>query len=86
MAPPDWCRVFDVGDATVLPGLIDMHVHLCGDSEMGALDRLAHCSHDELDKVIERGLRVWGPDDPTSYLDGSPIRSDARVRSSAYPP
>jgi imidazolonepropionase-like amidohydrolase len=46
------------GDATLLPGLIDMHVHLCGDSEMGALDRVAGYRDDELDEVIERGLHA----------------------------
>jgi imidazolonepropionase-like amidohydrolase len=56
--PPSGWRVLDFGDATVLPGLIDVHVHLCGDSEMGALDRVAGYSDDELDAVIERGLRA----------------------------
>jgi imidazolonepropionase-like amidohydrolase len=55
---PDDCLVRDFGDATILPGLIDMHVHLCGDSEMGALDRLADYSDEELDRVIELGLRA----------------------------
>jgi imidazolonepropionase-like amidohydrolase len=56
--PPSGWPVLDFGDATVLPGLIDVHVHLCGDSEMGALDRVADYSDDELDGVIERGLRA----------------------------
>lgn len=57
-AVPDGWPVVDFGDATVLPGLIDMHVHLCGDSEMGALDRIADYSEPELDAVIERSLRA----------------------------
>jgi imidazolonepropionase-like amidohydrolase len=57
-APPSGWPVLDFGDATVMPGLIDMHVHLCGDSEMGALDRVADYSEEELDAVIGGGLRA----------------------------
>ena len=32
--------------------MIDCHVHLCGDSRNGALDRLAGLSDDELGQVI----------------------------------
>ena len=38
--------------ATLLPGLIDTHVHLCGDSGPRALDQLPELSADELDAVI----------------------------------
>jgi imidazolonepropionase-like amidohydrolase len=31
--PPADAEVFDLGDVTVLPGLLDTHVHLVGDSE-----------------------------------------------------
>lgn len=44
-------------DATALPGLIDTHVHLVGDSQVGALDRVAGYSTQELDEVVSRGLR-----------------------------
>ncbi len=43
-------------DATVLPGLIDTHVHLVGDSQPGALDRVPGLSNDDLDRVISEGL------------------------------
>jgi amidohydrolase family protein len=43
--------------ATLLPGLIDAHVHLCGDSRDGALDRLVGHSDGEQAEVIEAGLR-----------------------------
>jgi imidazolonepropionase-like amidohydrolase len=43
-------------DATVLPGLIDTHVHLVGDSRPGALDRVPGLSDDEMDRVISEGL------------------------------
>lgn len=38
---PEECRVLDYPTATVLPGLVDAHVHLLADSGPGALDRLA---------------------------------------------
>jgi imidazolonepropionase-like amidohydrolase len=41
---------------TLLPGLIDTHSHLCGDSEPGALDRLPGLSPEELDSTIEAAL------------------------------
>src|SRR5262249_15326808 len=37
-------------------GLIDMHVHLCADSEMGAIDRVAEHTDVQLDGVIEQAL------------------------------
>ncbi|SMD19860.1 amidohydrolase family protein [Lentzea albidocapillata] len=55
-------EVVDLGTATVLPGLIDTHVHLCADSENGALDRLPGFTSEHLDAVIrdslERHLRA----------------------------
>ncbi|KJK50348.1 hypothetical protein UK23_11090 [Lentzea aerocolonigenes] len=49
-------EVVDLGTATVLPGLIDTHVHLGGDSELGALDRIPGYTSDELDAVIRTAL------------------------------
>ncbi|HSU35816.1 MAG TPA: amidohydrolase family protein [Propionibacteriaceae bacterium] len=49
-------EVLSYSDATVLPGLIDTHVHLVGDSRPGALDRVPGLSDDEIDRVISEGL------------------------------
>ncbi|WP_202125872.1 amidohydrolase family protein [Actinomadura physcomitrii] len=54
---PDGWEVADFPAGTVLPGLIDMHVHLCGDGRNGALDRLAGHTGDELGAVTDRALR-----------------------------
>ena len=54
-APAD-CRLIDFGDATVLPGLINTHLHLCGDSDLDALERLPGFSDDELAAVIDVAL------------------------------
>jgi imidazolonepropionase-like amidohydrolase len=53
---PEGWPVIEVPGATLLPGLIDAHVHLCGDSGEGALERLPGHSDAELHQVIERAL------------------------------
>ena len=54
-AVPEGAEVIEV-DGTVLPGLINAHVHLCGDSAEGALERLPDMSADHLQQVIETAL------------------------------
>ncbi len=39
--PPDDADVVDLGDATLLPGLVDTHVHLSFDATLNAVDNLA---------------------------------------------
>ena len=58
VAAPDGWPVAEYPDGTVLPGMIDCHVHLCGDSRGGALDRLVGYSDEDLDRVIEAALRA----------------------------
>jgi imidazolonepropionase-like amidohydrolase len=48
--PPDGCPVVD--SAALLPGLIDSHVHLCGDSSPWALDRFAELTDEQLQAII----------------------------------
>lgn len=45
-------------DGTLLPGLIDAHVHLCADAGPGALERLAEADDAHLTRVIEESLRA----------------------------
>jgi imidazolonepropionase-like amidohydrolase len=47
---PDGCQVLD--SPALLPGLIDSHVHLCGDSGPRALEQFAELSPDRLQAVI----------------------------------
>lgn len=51
-AAPAGCDVTDLPGATLLPGLIDTHVHLCGDSGPRALDQVPELSAEELERVI----------------------------------
>jgi imidazolonepropionase-like amidohydrolase len=55
---PAGCELTAFGDATLLPGLVDAHVHLCADSTMGALDRIPDPTDEEMAGVIERSLRL----------------------------
>jgi imidazolonepropionase-like amidohydrolase len=54
---PEGWRLVDVPDATLLPGLFDMHSHLGCDSHDGALDRMASDDDARLDEVIDDSLR-----------------------------
>jgi hypothetical protein len=55
--PPSGCELVDYRDATLLPGLIDTHVHLVGDSGVMALERAAGYSWEEIDDVVVESLR-----------------------------
>ena len=57
-AVPAACEVLDRPTGTLLPGLIDAHLHLVADSGWGALDRLSEFSGDDLTRTIEESLRI----------------------------
>ena len=54
---PDGCEVLEAPGGTVLPGLVDAHVHLCADGTDGSLDRIEEPDEDGMAAVIGEGLR-----------------------------
>ena len=54
---PAECELVDHGNATVLPGLIDTHVHLVGDSGAMALERVPGNSPEQIKAVVTEALR-----------------------------
>ncbi|SDN72634.1 amidohydrolase family protein [Geodermatophilus sp. DSM 45219] len=56
-AVPDGCPVTDVPDGTLLPGLIDTHVHLCGDGGPQALEQIPELDSGQLDAIITAAER-----------------------------
>jgi imidazolonepropionase-like amidohydrolase len=54
---PAGCQVLEVPGGTVLPGLVDAHVHLCADGTDGTLDRISEPSADGMAAIIEQSLR-----------------------------
>ncbi|MEV0212009.1 amidohydrolase family protein [Micromonospora sp. NPDC050695] len=55
---PEGWPVREHPDGTLLPGLIDAHVHLCADAGPDALGRLAERPETDLDAVVEASLRA----------------------------
>jgi imidazolonepropionase-like amidohydrolase len=89
---PDGCQVLDVPGGTVLPGLVDAHVHLCADGTDGTLDRIGEPSADAMMAVIEQSLRRHLAAGVTTVRDLGDRRfavldwrSSARSRGGVYP-
>jgi imidazolonepropionase-like amidohydrolase len=76
--PPD-CPVTDV-DGTLLPGLIDAHVHLVADGEVGSLEQAGSATEDDLDAVIARTLSQQAAAGVTTVRD----LGDSRFRTLAF--
>jgi imidazolonepropionase-like amidohydrolase len=90
-APEGW-QVLEVPGGTVLPGLIDAHVHLCADGTDGTLDRIGEPGKDAMTAVIEESLRRHLAAGVTTVRDLGDRRfavldwrSSSRSRSGVYP-
>jgi imidazolonepropionase-like amidohydrolase len=55
-APPADVPVTHLPGTTLLPGLVDAHVHLCGDAGPRALDQLPELSREQVDAVVTAAL------------------------------
>jgi imidazolonepropionase-like amidohydrolase len=89
---PEGCQVLEAPGGTVLPGLVDAHVHLCADDTDGTLDRIGEPSADAMMAVIEQSLRHHLAAGVTTVRDLGDRRfavldwrSSARSRCAVYP-
>jgi imidazolonepropionase-like amidohydrolase len=90
-APEGW-QVLEVPGGTVLPGLVDAHVHLCADGTDGTLERIGEPGQDAMMAVIEESLRRHLAAGVTTVRDLGDRRfamldwcSSSRSRSGVYP-
>jgi imidazolonepropionase-like amidohydrolase len=72
--PPDRAEPID---GTLLPGLIDCHVHLSADAGVGALDRVPQATEEELGDTIETSLRRHREAGVTTVRDLGDLRGVA---------
>ena len=74
-APPDGVPVTALPGTTLLPGLVDTHVHLCGDSGPRALDRLPELTPAEVDATVAEALGAgggaWMPPQDHGFMYGA---------------
>jgi imidazolonepropionase-like amidohydrolase len=73
---PSECSVTDI-EGTLLPGLIDGHVHLVADGEVGSLEQAGTVLEEELDAVITRTLSQQAAAGVTTVRD----LGDSRFRT-----
>ena len=65
---PEGCAVTSY-DGSLLPGLVDAHVHLVADASPGSLERTEHMSPEEIDAQIERSLAAQAAKGVTTVRD-----------------
>jgi imidazolonepropionase-like amidohydrolase len=56
-------------DGTLLPGLVDAHVHLVSDASVGSLERSGSASDEELDAIISAMLAMQAAAGVTTVRD-----------------
>lgn len=83
--PGDHPADLELLDGTLLPGLIDCHVHLSSDSGPGALDRLAASEPDRLGPTIEESLRRHQRAGVTTVRDLGDLRGAVLSRRGGNP-
>src|SRR4051794_30771482 len=73
-------------DGTLLPGLIDAHVHLVSDSTVGSLERAGSATDEELDATIARMLGDEAASGVTTVRDLGDRRYRTLVARDRRPP
>jgi imidazolonepropionase-like amidohydrolase len=73
-------------DGTLLPGLVDCHVHLVSDGSPGALERAGLATDEELDRAVRRSLEAQRDAGVTTVRDLGDVRfCTVRARDRAEP-
>lgn len=67
-------------DGTLMPGLVNVHVHLVSDGDLGSLERAGTQADDELDTTIAQSLRAQAAAGVTTVRD----LGDTRYRVVAF--
>ncbi|KAA1428967.1 amidohydrolase family protein [Nocardioides antri] len=65
---PDGCEVTSY-DGTLLPGLVDAHVHLVSDGGVGSLERVGSMAAEDIDAAITRSLAAQAARGVTTVRD-----------------
>lgn len=65
---PDGCEVSSY-DGTLMPGLVDAHVHLVSDGQMGSLERVGAMAPEEIDAEIDKSLAAQAAGGVTTVRD-----------------
>ncbi len=65
---PDGCELTSY-DGTLMPGLVDAHVHLVADASPGSLERVGSMSPEEVDGEIAKSLAAQAAHGVTTVLD-----------------
>ena len=65
---PDGCEVSSY-DGTLMPGLVDAHVHLVADASPGSLERVGSMPPEDVDAVIASSLAAQAAHGVTTVLD-----------------
>jgi hypothetical protein len=83
-APAD-CPVTELHRGTLLPGLIDAHVHLCGNGGPRALDQLPELGDIEIDAIVAPSLAAQLASGVTAVRDLGDARWTVVDRHWAHP-
>lgn len=78
--PPEGAGVLDLGDLTLLPGLMDAHAHLLGDADIHGYRRLSVSTPAAAIKGVKNARRTLEAGFTTVRVPGAPGYADVALR------